>query len=292
MRRIHQYALVSSIAFLVVASVACAQTSDRGRTKKPPIDLFNLEECIPMRIEDGYVSSKPTWGGPAGIPRDFIDAHVCIQWGHGDCESWVQGKVKASWSMYEDWQGTVGMIFKDNDYDETGDGDIFLQVRKQFHNDADRSAAIWGIGVNFPTGQDYARIDTSFPGFSFLVNERSNDIDISVFGVYTKVLDADDRERLHGEIVHTFVRSAPLNFNSNRWFLAVGYDRPVNEKTLGLASIWWEERASKQADDSFALQLGVRRKESERFVWGASFNLGFGWEDANWGLTLAGQRRF
>jgi hypothetical protein len=292
MRHIHQHALVLAITLLLAASAALAQTSHTERTEKPPIDLFNLEECIPMRIEDGYISSQPTWGGPADIPRDFIDAQMCIQWGHGDCTDWVQAKVKASWSMYENWQGTIGTIVKNNSFDETGDGDVFIEARKQFHNDANHSAALWGIGANFPVGQDYARIDTSFPGYSFVINERDNDIDISVFGVYSRILDAEKRERLHGEIMHTFVRSAPLDFNSTRWFLAAGYDRQINEKTLGMASIWWEENPNRLSADSSALQLGVRRKESQRFVWGASFNLGLSWEDADWSMTLAGQRRF
>lgn len=292
MRHIHQHTWVSSIAFLLAASMVFAQTGDTGGTDKPEIDLFNLEECIPMRIQDGYVVSKPTWGGPADIPQDLIDAHVCIQWGHGDCDNWMQGKAKVSWSIDDDWQGIAGTIFKDNDFDETGDGDIFFEVKHQFHNEADHSAALWGIVANFPTGQDYARIDTTFPGFSFVVNERSDGMDISVYGVYTRILDAEARERVHAEIMHTFVRSAPMGFDPNRWFLAVGYDRQIDEKTLGMASIWWEESPSQLSDDSSALQLGLRRKQSERFVWGGSLNLGLSWEDADWALTLAGQRRF
>lgn len=256
------------------------------------IDLFNLEECIPMRIEDGYVLSQPIWDDAVTPEKRLIHAQTCLQYGSGDCDNWWQGKIKLSAPVPDDWQGTIGMRFRRNDYDRTGDGDTFVEVRKQLHNDVGRSASLYGITLTFPTGRDYARVDETFPPFSFRVNERSNNIDLTLLGVYTMVLDTQSRERIHGEVQHTFASSAPPGFHSNRWFLGFGYDRQISDNIIGLGSLWWEQAPSSMTGASSALQLGLRKMESPRFLWGASFNLGLGWEDANWGFAVAADYGF
>ena len=276
MRHISQVGGLLVVVLLSSAIMVTAQ--EQGRTSG--VDLLNLEESVPMRIEDAYV-----------LPEDAREAHLCINWGHGDGNNWTQVKTKLAWGMSGDVQGIVGMKLEWNDFDETGDGDLFVQALKQFHQ-TPHEAILGGVKLNLPTGKDYARIDRSIPGFAFVVGQRRDRVDPSITGVYTRILDPERSERLHVEMEYKLVRSAPTGSDDQRWFLAVGYDRKIGEDRLAMASVWWEEDPSPMVSDSAALQLGIRRKQSANFLWGLSINMGLGWEWAEYGLTVAGQYRF
>lgn len=241
------------------------------------VDVSNLEKGIPSCIEDAYV-----------LPKGHFEGQAIINWGDADHGDWWEYHVQLAAGMNHNWQATAGVVFKNNDLDATGDGDVFVKLMRQFHN-SEKDAALFGVQVNFPSGQDYARKDYSFPPFTFVVNERKNEMDVGLLGVYSRMLNIEKDERLHFEIKHTFVRSAPVGFADTQLFLGAGYDKLIREDTLAMAAVCWTEGATPCDYSSTVLQLGVRHKESRRFLWGAGVKIGLDWAAANWGLTWGAQ---
>ena len=267
------------LALFVLCAVAPAfgQQDVHNRANDLDVDVSNLEEGIPSCVEDAYV-----------LPQGHIEGQGIIDWGDADHGDWWDYHAQFAVGMRHNWQATAGVVFKDNDLDETGDGDIFLKLMHQFRN-TEKDAALYGVRLNFPSGQDYARIDTSYPPFRFVVNERDRAVDVGLMGVYTRILSAEKRERLHLEARETFVRSAPVGFKDTQLFLGAGADKLVRDDTLAMVAICWLQGANACNHDSSVLQFGVRHKESQRFLWGAGLKIGLDWAAANWGLTWGAQ---
>lgn len=261
-------------AFAQVGEVAAPSA---GVQPDLTVDLSNLESGIPLRMEDGQV-----------LARGALEVQTSIGWGDGDLSNWWDSRTGVAYGFTERWQTSAGVRLREDERNGLGDGDVYLKVLNQVL-DSPNEAALWGLELNFPTGQDYERIDYSIPPFAFVVNERDNEVDLALLGAYTKVIDPEKGKRVHVELKHTWVRSAPPGLADGRWFAAVGYDQPMGSGILGTASIWWEERVSPLDDSSAALQLGVRRRQSSRLLWGAGLNIGLDWSDADWGLTFGGQ---
>lgn len=273
---------VPLLALLLSACACCLaepESTTSATTQSPAVssvDLYNLDECVPMRLEDALVR-----------PEGSIEVLTCMTWGHSLCENLLQGKVAVAAGLSNRTEAVVGTKFRDSDNDALGSGDIFLRVLRQVDSIADRDAAAVGVEVNFPAGQDHSRVDRTFPPFAFPVNQRRERIDVSLLGSYTRVLDPEDGERVHLKVRHTLVNSAPVGFRGSRLFAATGYDRPLGENLLGMASIWWEQSADIFHEPSAAMQLGVRHKINDRLLVAGSLNLGMGWREADWGFTLA-----
>ena len=253
----------------------------RADERPPDPDLLNLQEGIPMRVQDAYV-----------LPELAVEADLSVNWGYGRYyDAWSEARTQVAWGIRGGVQGVAGMRFVWNSFDRTGHEDIYLQGLKQLHQ-GPRDALLGGVKLNFPAGRDYARVDTSFPGFAFTIDERRDNIDLWLTGVYTRVLDPVKGERLHAEVQYEFVNSAPQGFDSRRWFLALGYDRRVARDTLAMASVWWETSPNWMTQDSTVLQLGLRRRQRPGLVWGLSLDLGLGWEWASHGLSAGAQYGF
>jgi hypothetical protein len=236
------------------------------------VDVANLEEGIPSPVEDAYV-----------LPDDYFEAQGIINWGDADWGDWREYRLQFAAGLSSKWQGTAGVVFKDNDLDNIGDGDIFLKFMHQFM-DRERDAGLFGVNLNFPAGQNYASRALSIPPF-IAINERDNQIDVTLMGVYTRLLNVEKSERLHLEVKETFVRSAPMGYSNTQLFLGAGYDKRVGEDTLALASLCWVEAPHQWEDDTSVLQLGLRHQESRRFLWGAGLKIGLDWAAADWGLV-------
>jgi hypothetical protein len=280
MKRISMTAMLAVFLFGALLAAAAEEHQTLNGTSGRPdleVDLFNLEEGIPTRIDDANV-----------LPRGAFQVRTSISWGDGDAANWWDGKAEVAAGICNGLQVNAGIVLRQSSLDSRGNGDTYLKALYQAYR-AGSDAALVGLEINFPTGQDYARLDTSFPPFVFPVNQRRQRIDYSVLGVYTRKLDSEGEDRVHLEGRYFTANSAPVGFQTHRWFWAVGYDRPLDAKTLGIASVWWEGRPRICEDSSAALQLGIRRKESPRFLWAAGLNLGLGWSVADWGLTVGGQ---
>jgi hypothetical protein len=263
-----------------VLLLSCAVTVAFGQATAPEqgnVDLLNLESEIPSCVEDAYV-----------LPDDHWETQSIISWGDGDFEDWWQYRLQMSAGLSSNWQGTAGVVFKDNAIDNTGDGDFFLKFLHQFHQ-SEKDAALFGINLNFPWGQDYARLYGGFPPYNFKVNEREDEVDVGLTGVYTKVLSSNKPERVHFEVRETFVRSAPPGFAKQQLFLGAAYDKRIRRNTLAIGSLCWIEGANACNTASTVLSLGLRHKESRRFLWGAGLRIGLDWAAANWGLVWGAQ---
>jgi hypothetical protein len=235
------------------------------------IDVANLQEGVPMRVEDAYT-----------LPEDAWDSRVSLAWGNQN--NWFEERVELARGFANNYDATVGLIHKDNRENASGSGDVYLKLMHTLLK-TNSSASLLGVQFNFPTGKDYDRIDNSVPPFALPVNEREDLVDTTLIGVYTKILGSEQTQRVHIETKYTFVKSAPAGFFSSRWFLGLGYDQRYNDRTLKMASIWWEEGRSKWSHSGGAAQFGLRHRVSDRFLWGASLDLGMNWPAANWGLT-------
>ena len=245
------------------------------------LDLLNLQQNMPMRMQDAYA-----------IPEHALSVDLAIDVGVNDRSSdWLQTRTQVEYGIAPGLQGVVGLRSVWSDYDETGNGDIYVEILKQIY-ETPRDALAAEIKLNFPTGQDYARADTSIPGFNFVVDPRQEEIDFWLGAVYTRVLQKPARTRLHAQVQRGFINSAPRGADPNRWFLSLGADHLIAPDTLLMANLWWEESAKLTATDSMALQVGLRRRQTPRLIWAVSLNLGLGWELADCGGALSAQYGF
>ena len=244
-------------------------------------DLLNLDEALPMRIEDANV-----------LRVDVAEARFSFSPYRNEADSCWQAEMAVAWGFAPHLEAVVGTTLRNNRRSDAGDGDVYLKVLGQCYDAPGRDALLLGATLNFPTGQDYARVDASIPPYSFVINQRQDEIDIALFGVWTRILDASAQERLHLEAKTTMVRSAPRGFRSERWFFAGAYDKLVRPNTLGMVGVWWEQRPSLFVPSSSALQVGLRHRESAHLILSGSLDLGLDWQEADWGFTFGGQYRF
>jgi len=236
------------------------------------IDVANLQEGVPTRVEDANV-----------LPQGVWESRVSLGWGHGDRQKWLEERTELGFGLTDKLEGTAGVIYRDNDIDATGSGDVYLKFLRPVL-ESTNTKSLLGVQWNFPTGKDHARMDYSVPPYALPVNERNDRVDTTLIAVYTKRLVPEYRERVHLEAKYTLVDSAPAGFDSSRLFLGMGYDRQLGN-TLRMASVWWEEGRSSCSGAASVLQLGLRHKSAPRLLWGASLNLGLDWPAADWGLT-------
>ena len=251
-----------------------------GHTGKG-LDLRNLEQNVPVRLEDAYV-----------LPANVGEAYVSINPAWNDYETWWQTEAAVAWGLPGRTQAVLGVTLKHSKMNQLGNGDLQAKLLRQFHDRPGQDAALCGIEFNLPTGQNYARLDGSVPPYQFMIDPRRRQIDLALLGVWTKVLDRDHSQRLHLEARHDFVNSAGAMMRSGRWSFATAYDRLITDNTLAVANVWWQEAPHDLDASSAALQLGVRHRESDRFLWGSSIAVGLGWQDASWGLGLSGEYQF
>jgi hypothetical protein len=275
--------LHGDLKLMLVVSVLCAvapvfaQTAPGARDGGPGVSLQNLEQGIASPLDDAEV-----------LPAGNLQLQGGLAWGSADRGDWRAFRTQLSLGIDGDWQATAGLLNKSNDLDETGDGDLFLKLMYQAH-DTEQDGLLFGVLANFPTGQDYARIDRTFPPFRFVVNERQDEVDLGLLGVYTLVLNDAKSKRLHLEMRETLVNSAPLGFADTQAFVGLGYDQMVRENVMALASVHWLEGANACNQASSVLEFGLRRQISPRFLWGAGVAIGLDWPAADWGLTWGAQ---
>lgn len=265
-------------ALSATPAAAQAPASTAGNDPSLIIDVQNLEQGIPLRVQDGEV-----------LPEDRVHLLSGTGWNNNSCADWWQGQLELAAGLPRKRELIVGYTYLHSSLSELRDGDTYLTLLRQFQDDPDEAYSLYGVRFDFPTGRDYARLDRQYPPYVFPVNQRARRVNVSLMSVFTKVLNRADQERVHLQLQQTFVNDAPSGFYDNRWLISAGYDRPLNADTIGLAGIWWEESPSIFAGSSAVFQLGIRRRESRRLVWSTAVNMGLNWEDASWGITLAGQ---
>jgi len=268
---------------MVWKALLCAALWQGALTVCPArdLDLLNLQENFPMRIQDAHA-----------IPDRALNVDLAIDVGINDeAPEWLQARTQVEYGIAPGWQGVVGVRSVWSDFDETGNGDIYVEVLREIHQ-TPRDAVAVELKLNFPTGQNYARTDSSIPGFTFVIDPRYRRVDVWLAAIYTHQLDRPERTRLHAQLQHGFINSARLGSDPGRWFLAVGADHLIGPRTLLMGNLWWEEGAKFVSGDSAVLQLGLRRQQDSRLIWALSLNSGLGWDEADFGGTFSAQYGF
>ena len=258
-----KHTCLSAIAISILLSSA-ALDSLFGRDVARAADHLNLEEGLPVEVEDAYP-----------IPYKGIEFQAGVRYERtGDGEDTFLVEPRLEWGFAPNWQGRISVPFAFGDNQENDLEDVGLEIFYNFNAESLRTPA-FAIAVNadFPTGSDSSGVD---PSFRFIT---------------TKTIGSEKLERLHLNVA--------LNVNTEREAdergigveTVLGYSRRLNPETILVGDFAFEQE-ERENEKAFLLELGVRHQISPLSVLSVGAGTGLTGESPDFRLTFGFQRSF
>lgn len=228
-------------------------------------DHTNLEEGLPTEIEDAY-------------PTAYGNRELQLQ---GRYERTEDGKnrfvldPRLEYGFARNWQAKIAVPFRLGNADQTGSGDVGVELFYNFNTESLKVPAIAvSARADLPTGKDSRGVDTTY---KFIA---------------TKTLGAGAKlQRLHLNLIYRNNAKAQASERSNRYGAVLGYSQRLNADTVGVLDFVREQEREK-GKTSNVLELGLRRQMTPLRVLALGIGAGIGDDSPRFRLTAALQQSF
>ncbi len=251
-----------SVAFpLIYLSVLAAPSICRSAHAQT--DHTNLEEGLPVRLEDAY-------------PSAFRNREMQFRfsWEHTDeGADRVSLEPRLEFGIAPNWQLTIGSPFFAGDADRRGSGDVQIGALYNFNQESLSLPAFAIAGhVDAPSGEDSEGLDTT------------------IKFIMTRTLDDEHFGRFHLNLEWGHNFEALADERDDTFAIIPGYSFRLNTDTIIVADFIreWEMESGHEAN---IIELGARYQLEPRAVLSMGLGAGIGDESpefrVNVGLQLA-----
>jgi hypothetical protein len=227
-------------------------------------DHHNLEEGLPISIEDAYVIGQ--WG------REIQLATSYERTDEGDDRMVIDPRIEAG--IARNWQAKIHAPFYAGSAGHQDSGNIGLEAFYTFNTEtlALPAFALSG-GAELPTGEDSAGVDTTA---KFLV---------------TRTITEHGMNRMHFNVSVHRDAGAPDDQRDYRYKAIVGFSRPWGPDTLLVADVLREEQREDDKESN-VIEVGLRCQVTPRLVLTGGAGAGVGDESPDVVASLGLQRSF
>ncbi len=193
-------------------------------------DHLNLEEGIPIEVEDAYP-----------VPYKGRELQGIFRYERNNGEDLFIIEPRIEYGFAPNWQGRIAVPFEFGSDIDDGIGDVGVEVFYNFNaEDLSTPAFAVSVGADFPTGEDSAGID---PTVRFIA---------------TKTLGTGaNLDRLHLNLSYSYNDQSGNDERDHRFGAVLGYSRRLNSETMLLTDVVYEQEEEK-GKEALLVELGVR----------------------------------
>jgi len=228
-------------------------------------DHFNLEEGLPVEVEDAYP-----------IPYHGRELQGIFRYDRAD-----DGKnifliePRLEYGFAPNWQGRIAVPFEFGSAVEDGIGDVGLEVFYNFNTESlSLPAFAVSVGVDLPTGRDSAGID---PTIKFIATQTLG--------------TGENLDRLHLNLSYRYNDQRQANERSHGFGAVLGYSRRLNSETILVGDLVYEQE-KEDGQDALLAELGIRYQRSPLDVLSIGAGVGLTGNAPDFRLTFGIQRSF
>lgn len=228
-------------------------------------DHLNLEEGLPVRIEDAY-------------PIAFRGREVqgLVRYEHGKDGDTTTFRPVLEAGIWRNTQVAVESDLSAGSGDRTGSGDVIATALYNFNTETLPWPAFALKGaLEFPTGHDAEGVDTT----------------LTFIATKTLGQNLESLDRLHLNLAWRHNSEARESERDNHYLLGLGYSRRIHADAILVADYFFEQKRQ-EGIDQHLLELGVRYQWSPLTVLTSGIGAGIGEDSPDLRLTVGFQRSF
>jgi hypothetical protein len=243
---------------VVVASTGASEPRVLGA------DHLNLEEGVPLEIEDAY---------PVGYRgREF---QAAVRYEHtDDSEERLVLDPRIEFGFAPNWQGKVSLPFYLGSADRTDSGNIGLEAFYNFNTE----------GLTLPAFAISARADLP-------TGHHSAGLDTTLKGILTKSVTQTGLDRLHLNFAWKHNAGSSAGQRDNLYRVIIGYSRRLDADMIVVVD-FIREQAIERNREANIVEAGVRRQLTPLSLIAAGLGAGVGDESPAFRATFGLQRSF
>lgn len=227
-------------------------------------DHLNLEEGIPLEVEDAYP-----------VPYKGRELQGVFRYERNDGEDILLFEPRIEYGFAPNWQGRIAVPFEFGSGVEDGLGDVGLELFYNFNAEGlELPAFAVSVGADFPTGDNSAGVD---PTVKFIT---------------TKTLGTGENlDRLHLNLSYTYNDQNRTAERSHLFGATLGYSRRLNSETLLVTDLVYEQE-KEENEDVLLLELGARYQLTPLSVLAIGAGAGLTGDSPDFRITGAFQYSF
>ncbi len=225
-------------------------------------DHLNLEEGIPLEVEDAYP-----------IPYQGIELQGVTKYDRINGKDSFMIEPRIEYGIAPNTQATISVPFQFGSAESDGIGDVGVEVLYNFNAESLKTPAFAiAVGADFPTGVDSAGVDPS------------------VKLIMTKTLGTGAKlDRLHLNVGYTYNDARKGGERSDRFKAVAGYSRRLGSETILVTDFVYEQEEEKNKD-AYILELGIRHQTTPLTVWSIGAGVGIGRDSPDFRVTAGIQQ--
>ena len=250
--------------FLISASFGLTANIIMWQNTVKAADHLNLEEGIPLEVEDAYP-----------VPYQGRELQGVFRYDRQNGEDIFIIESRIEYGFSRNWQGKVSVPFEFGSGVEDSLGNVDLEVFYNFNTESLNTPAFAiSVGADFPTGEDSAGVD---PTVKFIA---------------TKTLGTGHNlDRLHLNLSYTYNDQSQDDERDHRFAAILGYSRRLNSETILVTDLVYEQE-EEENEDSLLLELGIRYQLTPRNVLAVGAGVGLIEDAPDFRITAGFQQSF
>ncbi|ONH84225.1 hypothetical protein APZ41_005270 [Roseomonas mucosa] len=245
---------------LVAAGLAASATLALGLPAARAADHNNLEENLPTRIEDAYVTP---YNGIEAQSFFGYDRSRVGRRGRGGSDVFTLGP-RIEMGLFRNFQASVAVPYRVGNGPDTQQGDFDVQTLYNLNSEGVRLPALsLGVGVDQPFGAGNGGTETSV---KFVATKSIGSIGTSY---------VPRRLHLNAAWFHNYdpIRSEDGRERRDRYLVGIGYSQPISNDAVLVADIYRETlRDSRRAENM--VEVGARYQLTPQTVLSGSIGTG------------------
>lgn len=246
-----------SVSFSLTASITLWQNSVKAA------DHLNLEEGIPLEVEDAYP-----------VPYQGRELQGVFRYDRQNGEDIFIIESRIEYGFSPNWQGRISVPFEFGSGVEDGLGNVGLELFYNFNTESLSTPAFAiSVGADFPTGEYSAGVD---PTVKFIA---------------TKTIGSSNLDRLHLNLAYTYNDQSKDDERDHSFAATLGYSRRLNSETIMVTDLVYEQE-EEENEDSLLLELGVRYQLNPRNVLAIGAGVGLIEDTPDFRITAGFQQSF
>ncbi|NES87390.1 MAG: transporter [Moorea sp. SIO2B7] len=225
-------------------------------------DHFNLEEGLPIEVEDAY---------PIPYQGIEIQGQFLYERNHGKDFFGIEPRIE--YGFAPNWQGRITLPFQYGSAVVDGIGDVGLELFYNFNTEGLHTPAFAvSVSADFPTSSE------------------SKGVDPTVKFIMTKTLGKGaNLDRLHLNLAYTRNTDAGDDERNDRFTGVLGYSRRINSETILVTDFVYEQEEEKDTD-TYLLEFGVRHQINPLTVLSIGTGVGLTDDSPDFRITFGFQR--
>ncbi|MEQ8757135.1 MAG: transporter [Coleofasciculus sp. G1-WW12-02] len=233
-----------------------------GQSTAQASDHFNLEEGLPIEVEDAYP-----------VPYQGLEVQGQFRYDRAaDGEDQFILEPRLEYGFAPNWQGKITVPFEFG-AKEDGIGDVGVEVFYNFNTETLKTPAFAAsLSADLPTGNDSAGVDPTLKLIATKTLGTGANLDrlhLNVaYGLNDQRQDGERRDRLSG---------------------VLGYSRRLNSEALLLTDFVYEQELEEDKE-AFLLELGVRYQLTPLNVLSVGVGVGLSEESPDFRVTAGFQQ--